>query len=78
MAKKPPPGCSPCKFIQWIVCLLLFIGAVASIVGVYKAHVVDGVTTFGTTPGSMALIAFAITITVWLKMMKECCPCDMK
>ena len=77
MAKKPV-GCVPCKFLLWIVTLLLFLGAVASVVGVYNAHVVDGVTTFGSSAGSLALLAFAVTVAIWLKHMKCCCPCDDK
>ena len=51
--------------------ILLTIALIAAILGVYKTHLVQGGATFGTTTGSLSLIAFAIVSSVWGKLM--CC-----
>ena len=69
---KKAPHTPGCMVVHLLVALLLFLGSVASLVGVYKSHVMPEGLTFGTTSGSLALLAFAVTITLFLKQVKNC------
>ncbi len=79
--KKSPhkPGC---MIVHTILAVLLLLATLTSLIGVYKAHVLADGLTFGTTTGSLSLIAFAITVVVFKKVMKSCCSkcevCSMK
>ena len=74
LAKKQT--CSmPCMVIKWTVCALLFLAAVAALVGVFQTHIIDLAPVriqFGSTSGSLSIIAFAIAIMAWGKKM-ACC-----
>lgn len=71
---KSGPMCTVCMVITWIIAILVLLAAVASILGVYKAHVLAGGATFGTTNGSLSLIALAVNLAFLVKMMAYC-PC---
>lgn len=85
MGKKQKSTCSPmCKSMKWIFAILLFLVTAASIVGVYETHVLlssDGsrvALQFGSTSGSLAIIAFVIAAKVWMKQMIGCMsPCEV-
>ncbi|MBI2117988.1 hypothetical protein HYT95_03755 [Candidatus Peregrinibacteria bacterium] len=64
--------------VGWVVTLLLFLAAVAALAGVYKAHFLGGGMVFGTTSGSLSILAFSVTATLWAKFMCHCCGCTMK
>lgn len=69
--------CSPaCALMKWVVCVLLFVATVAAAVGTYQTHVLMGGETlrfqFGSTSGSLAIIAFTIATMAWVKQM-VCC-----
>lgn len=73
-AVRPP---FTCVFTKWVVCILLFVAAVAALVGVYETHVMTSsegamVLQFGTTSCSLALIAFVLTVLGWVKSL-HCC-----
>ncbi len=69
-------GCSGCTLTNVVSTVLLFISALASAIGVYKAHVLAAGATFGTSNGSLSLIAFALSLTLLTKSMKACCGCS--
>lgn len=76
--KKKPTHTTPCLVVHVIVAVLLFVAALAALVGVYNSHVLKaGVVVFGTSSGSLSLIAFAVTLAFFMKAMKHCCgPCE--
>ena len=84
-SNKKLPKCSVvCLFMKTIVGLLLTIAAFASLAGVYETHVITGSPTasviiqFGSTSGSLAIIAFVLALTVWLKTLKSFkAPCEV-
>jgi len=53
--------------LDTVVSVFLFLTALAALVGVYKAHIATGGATFGSTTGSLSLIAFAISVSLWKK-----------
>lgn len=61
-----------CRAMDWIICLLLFLAAIASLVGVYQTHFGINGMVFGGTASSLALLAFVIAITMWGKWMCRC------
>ena len=61
---------------DWVFSSLLLLASVASLIGVYKSHFLSSGATFGTTSGSLALIAFVLSVTLWKKSM--CCCCGEK
>jgi hypothetical protein len=65
----------PCCTVKWVSSLLLILVAVAALVGVYQTHVLDLApmrVQFGSTSGSLAIIAFSIALVSALKQM-ICC-----
>jgi hypothetical protein len=63
---------TPPMWIHWIVTALLFLTSLAALVNVYKSMFPVTGATFGTTSGSLALIAFAVNVGLWTKAM-HCC-----
>lgn len=76
--KKKNPHEMGCFVCHIVVTVLLFLGSVAALVEVLVSHyaVIDGMgeptLIFGTNASSLSLIAFAITITLWVKSFKAC------
>ncbi len=78
LSKKQPVCSTPCMIMKWVVCVLLLITSIAALVGVYETHVILGTdparfaVQFGSTSGSLAIIAFALSVTMWGKKMAAC------
>ncbi len=79
LSKKQTSSCSVCcKVCKWIVMLLLLCTSIAALLGVYQTHVVTGsdasrmMIQFGSTSGSLAIIAFVASVLAWGKKM-ACC-----
>ena len=79
LGKKQTSSCSVgCKFCKWVVALLLLAVSIASLAGVYQTHVMSGsdgsrmVIQFGSTSGSLAIIAFVVSVMAWGKKMMCC------
>ncbi len=53
--------------MQIVVSALLFLASLASLVGLVLSHVnLDrGTLTFGSSGGSLAILAFAVTVSLW-------------
>jgi hypothetical protein len=66
-------GSSQCAFTYWVVVALYLFAAVLSGVGVYKAHFLSSGMTFGTTSGSLAIVAFVLSLTFLKKSLCCCC-----
>lgn len=75
---KGDAGCAACKVVSGLVGLLLLATSIAAVMGAYTAHFAAGGATFGTTTGSLSLIALAINATLFAKTMKCCCGCMKK
>ena len=83
LSKKQPASCSVgCKIMKMVSTLLLFVVAVAALVGVYETHVITGTDAsrmmlqFGSTSGSLAIVAFVLSFVAFLKHMCACmAPC---
>lgn len=75
--KKNPhdPGCFVCHLV---VMILLFVATLAAFMEVLASHYVvlkgarEATILFGTSTGSLSLIAFAVTVTFWAKSFKAC------
>lgn len=79
LLSKKQAGCSTgCMVCKWIVAVLLLLVAIAALVGVYQTHVVTGsdasrtMIQFGSTSGSLAIIAFVVSVMAWCKKMAAC------
>lgn len=79
LSKKQTECCSTgCMASKWIVCLLLLLVSVAALIGVYQTHVIVGsdparfAIQFGSTSGSLSIMAFVISVIAWGKKM-SCC-----
>ncbi len=79
LSKKQSSCCrTGCTTAKWIVCALLFLVAIAALFGVYQTHVIIGTDParfaiqFGSTSGSLSIIAFVVSVMAWCKKM-SCC-----
>lgn len=76
--KKKNPHDTGCFICHVFVTILLFVATLAALMEVLSTHyaVVKGMhdptMVFGTNAGSLSLIAFAVTITFWVKSFKAC------
>ncbi len=68
-------SCAVCKTLKGLVALLLTLTSIAAFIGVWKTHYVGGAWVFGTQEGSLALLVFIASITLWVKMVTKMCPC---
>ncbi len=80
LSKKKQTCALPCVIIKWTLCVLLLIVAVAALVGVFQTHIIDLApmrVQFGSTSGSLSIVAFTLASVAWLKHM-ICCmsPCE--
>ncbi|MFA6523220.1 MAG: hypothetical protein WCS85_02530 [Candidatus Peribacteraceae bacterium] len=56
-----------------VVAALLFLMAVASLVGVVLSHVLTtGGLMFGSSSGSLSIIAFSVSVMTFMKIMRAC------
>ncbi len=62
----------PCLLSKWIVAVLLLLTSLASLFGVYQTHMVSDGIQFGGSAGSLAIIAFVVSVMAWSKQM-ICC-----
>lgn len=78
LSKKSCACSKGCMISKWIVCLLLLATTIAALVGVYQTHVIVGTDParfaiqFGSTSGSLAIIAFVVSVMAWGKKMMCC------
>lgn len=78
MFSKKSPHKPACLVTHIVVGALLFLASIAALLGVYMSHVLSTGLTFGTSSGSLSLIAFAICVMAFGKQMKACAgKCDM-
>lgn len=73
-SKKKNPHDMTCLVCHVIVTILLFLAAVASLLGALTAHydMRAGTLIFGTNADSLSLIAFGLTATLFMKSLKAC------
>lgn len=57
-----------------LMMLILTLAEIAALIAVYKAHFGIGGATFGSTTGSLSIMALAINTAVWTKYGKMHCP----
>lgn len=77
MSKKTSKCSLGCMISKWIVCVLLLLVAVAALIGVFETHVMTGSTgemflQFGSTSGSFAILAFAVSVSAAMKQLIGC------
>ena len=70
-AKKTSHNLS-CLVGHLVVAFLFLLVTIASFVGVYMTHVSQDHVTFGTSGGSLALLAFAVNLGFLVNALKEC------
>jgi hypothetical protein len=59
-----------------VLSVFLLLATLAALAGVYKAHVLTSGAVFGSTSGSLAIIAFVISLSLFGKALKQCCVCS--
>lgn len=71
-----PVSCSSaCTIVNWLICLLFFLMSVAALVGVYRVIFTGTGLSFGSATGSLAIIAFVVSLALWSKWMCRCMCC---
>lgn len=76
--RKKQPHEGLCLALHLFVAGLLLFTSAAAFIGVFKAHVQPEGLEFGTTVGSLSLLALAVSLVLWLKSMKDCaCGCEV-
>jgi hypothetical protein len=84
LIKKKPTCTSACIFMKWLVAVVLTIVLIASAVGVFESHVLIAqdasrvLFQFGSTSGSLSILAFVVTLAGWVKCLKAMkSPCEV-
>ena len=78
LSKKGSQCPTGCMLTKWVICILLFLAAVASLIGVYETHTAIGTDPmsfslqFGSTGGSLAILAFCVAVLAWKKQLVSC------
>lgn len=75
LGKKQQSCALPCMIAKWTVCVLLLLVAVAALVGVVQTHIIDTApfrVQFGSTSGSLSILAFTVAVMAWGKKMMCC------
>ena len=81
--KQSSSSCHPAYMVlRWVMCALLLLVAIGALVGVYQTHVLMSADTlrlqFGSTSGSLAIIAFAAASMSLMKQFVKCMgPCEI-
>ncbi len=71
--------CIGCKVVAGVFALLSTLTTLAMLMAVYRTHVMPtGGLMFGSPEGSLAVIAFAASAALWLKVVCKLCPCGSK
>lgn len=77
IAKKPSPPSRCCTMTRRVTNTLLFLSAVAALVGVVQTHLLMNEDMmrlqFGSTSASLALLAFVVALMAWVKSIHGCC-----
>jgi hypothetical protein len=77
-SKKNGGYCTTCTIVNMIVGVVAVLISIAALVGVWKSHVLSSGMTFGTTSGSLSIMALAISLFLVKKAMSGCwCQCDV-
>ena len=82
--KKKLPHDTCCMACHAVVAIMLFAASLASLLGLVAAHIdVElGMPVFGTVSGSLALLAFGVSLTLWMHAMRawmtDCEACGTK
>jgi hypothetical protein len=78
-SKKKKGGlCNVCSATSLVTMVLAVVVTLAAIVGLYKAHVLSSGFTFGTSTGSLSIVALAISLMLLGKASEKCpCQCDV-
>lgn len=75
---KTPPHRGLCFGLHLFVAGLLLFASVLALMGVYQAHVQPDGLYFGTANTSLSIIAFSVSIYLWIMQMKSCgADCDV-
>lgn len=77
LSKKKSGLCSFCEIWSVVLAALATLCTLVAIAGVYKAHVLSSGLTFGTSTGSLSIIALAISLFL-LKKACDYCMCECK
>ncbi|MDP7068934.1 MAG: hypothetical protein QF815_00265 [Candidatus Peribacteraceae bacterium] len=65
---------APCAIVGKIILLLLTLTEIAALIAVYNSLFGTGGASFGSTTGSLSIVAFAINTAVWTKYGQMHCP----
>lgn len=75
--KKSSGVCVFCEWMSVILTALAAIASLAALAGLYKAHLMSSGLVFGTSTGSLSIIALVISLS-FLKKTCDGCMCECK
>lgn len=67
--------CAGCKSVKLVLLALVTLLTIAAAIGLYLVHVTPTGLVFGTTEGSLSIIALLACLMSWKKTYKGVCPC---
>lgn len=70
--KKKGSMCDFCTVTNLVISAFAVLTTLAGLIGVYKAHVLSTGIAFGTTSGSLSLLALAINLFLLKKALENC------
>lgn len=70
--KKKGSMCDFCMVTNIVISAFAVLATLAALIGVYKAHVLSNGIAFGTTSGSLSLLALAINLFLLKKALENC------
>jgi uncharacterized membrane protein YkgB len=77
-SKKNGGYCTSCTILNLVVGVVAALVSLAALVGVWKSHVLSSGLTFGTTSGSLSIMALALSLFLLKKAMAACfCQCGL-
>jgi len=70
--------CDLCTILNLVIGVFAALLSLAALVGVYMSHVLPSGLVFGTTSGSLSIMAFGLSLFLLKKAMAACvCQCEI-
>jgi hypothetical protein len=68
-------SCGACKAVGVVMLILVTVLTLAAAIGLYMVHVTPAGLVFGTTEGSLSIMALLFCLISWKKICKGVCGC---
>ncbi len=77
-SKKKGMACAACEALSLVSLVLNAVVTLAALVGVFKAHVLSSGFAFGTSTGSLSIVALVLCLFFLQKTVVTCCSCTIE